>query len=181
MLTGLFFYDIFFVFKTDVMLTVAKSIDAPIKLLFPNDWSADPPKFSLLGLGDIVIPGIFMAMCLRWDVIRALNVSHMNALSDRGDGDEVLKILRRTNVTAPKSYFLGCVVGYLLAIITTVVIMILFDHGQPALLYLVPACLGSTLIISLINGEFKKLWEYSEEHMVNDPEEEEDENDKKAK
>ena len=73
MLTGLFFYDIFFVFKTDVMLTVAKSVDAPIKLLFPTDWSADPPKFSLLGLGDIVIPGIFMAMCLRYDVIRALN------------------------------------------------------------------------------------------------------------
>ena len=62
MLTALFFYDIFFVFGTDVMLTVAKSIDAPIKILFPTDWSAEPPKFSLLGLGDIVIPGIFMAM-----------------------------------------------------------------------------------------------------------------------
>lgn len=39
MLTALFFYDIFFVFGTDVMLTVAKSIDAPIKLLFPTDWT----------------------------------------------------------------------------------------------------------------------------------------------
>lgn len=28
----LFFYDIFFVFGTDVMVTVAKNIDAPIKL-----------------------------------------------------------------------------------------------------------------------------------------------------
>lgn len=35
MLLGLlFFYDVFFVFGTDVMLTVAKSIDAPIKVLF---------------------------------------------------------------------------------------------------------------------------------------------------
>jgi len=32
LLTLLFFYDIFFVFGTDVMLTVAKGIDAPIKL-----------------------------------------------------------------------------------------------------------------------------------------------------
>jgi minor histocompatibility antigen H13 len=32
LLTLLFFYDIFFVFGTDVMVTVAKSIDAPIKL-----------------------------------------------------------------------------------------------------------------------------------------------------
>ena len=159
MLTGLFFYDIFFVFKTDVMLTVAKSIDAPIKLLFPNDWSADPPKFSLLGLGDIVIPGIFMSMCLRWDVIRALKASSVNALASEGDRDDaILKKLYRSYQTCPKSYYLGCVVGYLLAIITTVVVMILFDHGQPALLYLVPACLGSTTLIALCNGEFKKLW-----------------------
>ena len=55
----LFFYDIFFVFGTDVMLTVAKGINAPIKLLFPKDYSnPDKPQFSLLGLGDIVIPGI---------------------------------------------------------------------------------------------------------------------------
>jgi minor histocompatibility antigen H13 len=32
LLALLFFYDIFFVFGTDVMLTVAKGIDAPIKL-----------------------------------------------------------------------------------------------------------------------------------------------------
>jgi minor histocompatibility antigen H13 len=181
MLSGLFFYDIFFVFKTDVMLTVAKSIDAPIKLLFPNDWSADPPKFSLLGLGDIVIPGIFMAMCLRWDVIRALKASAVNDLADQGDLDEVPKKLYRSYMMSPKSYYLGTVIGYLLAIITTVVIMILFDHGQPALLYLVPACLGSTTLIALCNGEWKKLWEYSEEILVDDPEEEEAEDDKKTK
>lgn len=32
LLSLLFFYDIFFVFGTDVMLTVAQGIDAPIKL-----------------------------------------------------------------------------------------------------------------------------------------------------
>jgi len=70
LLVLLFFYDIFFVFGTDVMLTVAKNIDAPIKLLFPRDWSVEEPKFSLLGLGDIVLPGLFIAMCLRYDVLR---------------------------------------------------------------------------------------------------------------
>ena len=67
------------------MLTVAKSIDAPIKILFPTDWSADPAKFSLLGLGDIVIPGIFMAMCLRYDILRSLNKTKVNNLSEGGD------------------------------------------------------------------------------------------------
>lgn len=95
MLTALFFYDIFFVFGTDVMLTVAKSIDAPIKILFPTDYSVDPPKFSLLGLGDIVIPGIFMAMCLRYDILRSLNVNNVNKLSEAGKADEVLDMLKR--------------------------------------------------------------------------------------
>ena len=36
LLVGLFFYDIFWVFGTDVMVTVAKSFDGPIKLLFPR-------------------------------------------------------------------------------------------------------------------------------------------------
>ena len=36
LLGGLFFYDIFWVFGTDVMVTVAKSFEAPIKLVFPK-------------------------------------------------------------------------------------------------------------------------------------------------
>jgi minor histocompatibility antigen H13 len=36
LLCGLFVYDIFWVFCTPVMVAVAKSFDAPIKLLFPR-------------------------------------------------------------------------------------------------------------------------------------------------
>lgn len=71
----LFFYDIFFVFGTDVMLTVAKSIDAPIKLLFPKNWATTPPEFSLLGLGDIVLPGVFIGLCLRYDILKHCNIA----------------------------------------------------------------------------------------------------------
>ncbi|RYR06134.1 hypothetical protein Ahy_B06g085927 isoform A [Arachis hypogaea] len=53
--TGLFVYDIFWVFLAPVMVSVAKSFDAPIKLLSPTADSTRP--FSMLGLGDIVIPG----------------------------------------------------------------------------------------------------------------------------
>ena len=66
-MSGLFFYDIFWVFGTDklltgdsVMVTVAKSLDAPIKLLFPKTLAAEKLEFSILGLGDIVIPGILV-------------------------------------------------------------------------------------------------------------------------
>lgn len=57
LLSGLFFYDIFWVFRTDVMVTVAKSFDAPIKVVFPKDIFAETFQFTMLGLGDIVIPG----------------------------------------------------------------------------------------------------------------------------
>lgn len=60
MLVGLFLYDIFWVFGTEVMVTVATSFDAPIKLLFKRTHATvdTDAQFSLLGLGDIVIPGV---------------------------------------------------------------------------------------------------------------------------
>ncbi len=73
LLSGLFIYDIFWVFGTNgkslffliysnyflcvilVMITVAKSFDAPIKLLFPQDLIENgllaANKFAMLGLG----------------------------------------------------------------------------------------------------------------------------------
>ena len=66
LLGGLFFYDIFWVFGTkwffndSVMASVAESFEGPIKLLFPLDFLANgfsASDFSLLGLGDIVLPG----------------------------------------------------------------------------------------------------------------------------
>ena len=41
------------------MVTVAKSFDAPIKLLFPRALATTDTDavFSMLGLGDIVLPG----------------------------------------------------------------------------------------------------------------------------
>lgn len=146
LLVFLFFYDIFFVFGTDVMLTVAKSIDAPIKLLFPKNLHADPPEFSLLGLGDIVIPGIFIALCLRYDVLRTVDVAKLKDLVRKNQSEEVVKLLSKQASLAPRPYFTGAIIGYLVAIVTTVVVMLIFDHGQPALLYLVPGVLSSVVI-----------------------------------
>ena len=44
------------------MVTVATKLDVPIKLVFEG-----PTRASMLGLGDIVLPGIFIALCLRFD------------------------------------------------------------------------------------------------------------------
>merc|ERR1712071_673566 len=45
--------------------------EAPIKLVFPQDFlekGLDADNFAMLGLGDIVIPGIFIALLLRFDI-----------------------------------------------------------------------------------------------------------------
>lgn len=52
-LPGLFFYDIFWVFFTPVMVAVAKSFDAPIKLLFPRELVDGAMQVSGVGWGGV--------------------------------------------------------------------------------------------------------------------------------
>ncbi|CAM6005291.1 unnamed protein product [Sphagnum balticum] len=70
LLWALFFYDIFWVYGTDVMVTVAKNLDIPIKILFPYLNAEGEFKTSMVGLGDIVIPGVFVSLCLKLDIHR---------------------------------------------------------------------------------------------------------------
>ncbi|XP_045483268.1 minor histocompatibility antigen H13 [Harmonia axyridis] len=138
LLCGLFFYDIFWVFGTDVMVTVAKSFEAPIKLVFPQDllsngFSAN--NFAMLGLGDIVIPGIFIALLLRFD--------H--------------SLKRKT-----KTYFHATCFAYFVGLMATIFVMHIFKHAQPALLYLVPACLGTPILLAIVKGDLKTLFKYED-------------------
>ena len=58
--------------------------------------------------------------------------------------------------------------------------MLIFDHGQPALLYLVPGCILSVIGLSVYQGEFGKLWDFSEDDYITRPSEDDDD-DKKDK
>ncbi|KAL1315059.1 hypothetical protein HN51_041849 [Arachis hypogaea] len=141
LLTGLFVYDIFWVFFTPVMVSVAKSFDAPIKLLFPTADSTRP--FSMLGLGDIVIPGIFIALALRFDVSRGKQPQYF------------------------KSSFLGYTIGLAL----TIFVMNWFQAAQPALLYIVPAVIGSLAVHCIWNADVKQLLEFDESKIANSSQE----------
>jgi len=151
LLVGLFFYDIFWVFGTEVMVTVAKNLDGPIKILFPRSLTPDPItnkiNLSLLGLGDIVIPGFFLALLLRFDANNA----------------KVPVYPTDFHAKFPKPYFHSCLIAYILGLGTTLYVMIVFEAAQPALLYLVPACLGSSMLCAVMRGEVALLFAYSEE------------------
>jgi len=136
MLSGLFVYDVFWVFGTEVMVSVAKGLNAPIKIMFPKAVGVKPLPCSMLGLGDIVVPGIFVAMMLKFDSKQGLS---------------------------SQPYFYAQMVAYELGLAITVGIMHFFDAAQPALLYLVPACIGAAALTALCRGEFTTLLNYSEE------------------
>lgn len=211
-LSGLFFYDIWAVFFTPLMVTVAKNLDQPIKLLFPRPdepgAEGKPPvkSYSMLGLGDIVLPGLMIGLALRFDL-------HMYYLKkqktvtkidkDGKSGEEVSKAdyhnvtghwgsrmwtfgLEKSSLPAsletaafPKPYFIASLVGYVAGMIATLVVMSVWQHAQPALLYLVPGVLISIWTTALVRGEVKQMWTYTE--VVNGEAVEEDEKDDKKK
>merc|ERR1712196_497813 len=133
---------------------------APIKLLFVRGWDQPVEKqFSLLGLGDIVIPAFFIALLLRWDQRRSL--------AARTNGKCVL---RRTRPSAnvshkDKIYFHAVFVAYVAALGTTVFSMLVMNAAQPALLYIVPFIVGASFLTAWARGEIKEWWELDEKSM----------------
>ena len=147
LLAGLFVYDIFWVFGTDVMVSVAKSFDAPVKLLFPRNVIASPNAgFSMLGLGDIVIPGVLIALCLKFD-------HHLVA-------EKKLRAGRTP-------YFTTALVFYVVGLVTTMAVMHVFKAAQPALLYLSPAGILSVLLTALVRGEIAAVFAFTTEPEKN--------------
>lgn len=146
LLAGLFVYDIFWVFGTDVMVSVAKNFDVPVKLLFPRNVLSYPfDKFSMLGLGDIVIPGTMIALSLKFD-------AHNHKLKGAKKG-----------IPMATPYFTTSLVFYTLGLIITMAIMHTFKAAQPALLYLSPAGIISVLLVAIVRGELKELFAFSTE------------------
>lgn len=186
LLSLLFFYDIFWVFYTPVMVSVAKNIEGPVKLMFPKlqdaidkikkekpdeyaDKAYDPREFNMIGLGDIVIPGVYVALMLRFDIYL-----YKKAKKD---------ITKFGFSFGNMKYFIVTFVFYNLGIIITLCSMYFFNHAQPALLYLVPCTLFSSTLLSFANKDFKLLWKFNEEKIDkeedDDDEDEEDEKDDK--
>ncbi|RMD43084.1 hypothetical protein DV735_g2023, partial [Chaetothyriales sp. CBS 134920] len=209
-LGALFVYDIYFVFFTPMMVTVATKLDVPIKLLFPQpDGCVLPPSGSaedsaviqayreclakkramaMLGLGDIVVPGMMIAFALRFDLFlhyhqRARKSTTETVPSPSNGKAEIVKTEYRSATGAwgerfwtaktawsdrlraksfRKRYFYATLVGYVGGLVVTLVALQVMQHGQPALLYLVPGVLGMFWGTALVTGELKTLWNYSE-------------------
>ena len=207
-LAALFFYDIYFVFYTPMMVSVATNLDVPIKLLFPRpaEEGETIKKMAMLGLGDVVLPGIMIGLALRFDLwMHYLKKQTSEPSSARAkdekteqiedsDNDIVHKEHYRTVTghwgnwfwtsswsgrsratksqstaskdaivpTFRKPYFYAAITGYIVGMCATLGIMQVYQHAQPALLYLVPGVLGSLWLTGSVRGELHHMIAFSE-------------------
>ncbi|KAK8587996.1 hypothetical protein V6N13_086954 [Hibiscus sabdariffa] len=138
-----FFYDIFWVFVSkwlfheSVMIVVArgdKSGEDGIPMLLKIPRMYDPwGGYSVIGFGDIILPGLLVAFSLRYD------------------------LLTKTPLRA--GYFIWAMTAYGLGLLVTYVALNMMDgHGQPALLYIVPFTLGTFITLGKKRGDLKTLW-----------------------
>lgn len=135
----LFLYDIFWVFGTPVMLSVASQIRGPVLLQFPQTLFGDHEKKSMLGLGDIVVPGLFISQTLIFSQ----------------------KCVKRGNL-----YFFVSLVAYVCGLCMTMAVMTVFKHGQPALLYIVPWLLISFTVAVQVCGDGQAALKFSSSDFI---------------
>ncbi|XP_047337653.1 signal peptide peptidase-like 2 [Impatiens glandulifera] len=147
LLSCAFIYDIFWVFASkwwfdeSVMIVVArgdKSGEDGIPMLLKIPRMFDPwGGYSIIGFGDIILPGLLITFSLRYDWLSKKNL--------------------RTG------YFIWAIVAYGLGLLVTYIALNMMDgHGQPALLYIVPFTLGTFLTLGRKRGDLKDLWSRGE-------------------
>lgn len=174
LLSGLLLYDVFwvffsqYVFNANVMVKVAtRPADNPVgamarrlhlgsghmpprlslpgKLVFPSTHNTG--HFSMLGLGDIVMPGLLLCFVMRYD---AYKKAQANKMAEAG-------------IPLPSnwhriSYFHCSLLGYFLGLLTATISSEVFKAAQPALLYLVPFTLLPLFLMAWLKGDLKTMW-----------------------
>jgi signal peptide peptidase-like protein 2B len=189
-----FFYDIFFVFVTplltkhgeSIMVNVATSggppkadpswcekyphdVDCkggdPLPMLFSVPRIGDyQGGSSMLGLGDIVLPGLLLSFASRYDESKRL----MGMISG-GSGRVVMNSACQASPRCflcswctcciGTGYFGPVMVAYAVGLAMANIAVYVMEMGQPALLYLVPCCLGTMVYMGKKAGELSDLWD----------------------
>ncbi|CAN8306497.1 unnamed protein product [Cochlearia groenlandica] len=165
LLSCAFMYDIFWVFVSkwwfheSVMIVVArgdKSGEDGIPMLLKIPRMFDPwGGYSIIGFGDIILPGLLVTFALRYDWLankRLKSGYFLGTMSAYGLGmfPQIGKKQRR------KLQKLTQVLTGLL--ITYIALNLMDGHGQPALLYIVPFILGTLIALGHKRGDLKTLW-----------------------
>eukprot|EP00262_Sarcandra_glabra_P000310 TRINITY_DN10370_c0_g1_i1.p1 TRINITY_DN10370_c0_g1~~TRINITY_DN10370_c0_g1_i1.p1 ORF type:complete len:373 (+),score=41.85 TRINITY_DN10370_c0_g1_i1:310-1428(+) len=129
---------------------ITKKLELPVKLVIPRNLmgglvpGSSGVDFMMLGLGDMAIPGMLLALVLCFDHRRSRDSgsSPMDTSSSKGH-----------------KYIWYALPGYAIGLVTALSAGILTHSPQPALLYLVPSTLGPVIFLSWTRKELMELWD----------------------
>ncbi|KAI8331270.1 peptidase A22B, signal peptide peptidase, partial [Choanephora cucurbitarum] len=150
LLIGMLAYDLFWVFGTDAMVEISKSLkDAPTSVVWPKIVRSELLEklikkdhfFTMFGLGEIIIPGIFIAYCLRFDRHNA----HKKGLTE-----------------FPKPYFLAALGAYALGAGGSIYsVHFTSQPQQSAFVFVTPALILSTILVAMHRRELNYITDCS--------------------
>jgi len=136
LLIGLCLYDGLWAVATNVLPTVMREMDLPIKMMFPHMqgdvWTTD---YALLGLGDVIMPGLVVAMAYRLDYFMAC---------------------KKERKGAPK-YFIYGLIGYLVGLFGSLLV------PWTGLLCILPSLSIWLSLAALSNHDLKSFQTYKED------------------
>lgn len=209
LLALVFFYDIFYVFLspyifgTSVMVDVAtggvtsgealfcykypsdyrcSGSGAPLPMMLVFPWILDyRGGFSMIGLGDIVLPGLLISFAARYDgakfLTRKVSETSSSGTSNsttNGEGRATASDMEYDPTVTrkqafvngvkdffkslKKGYFGPMMVAYAIGLSAAYAAVYGMKMGQPALLYIVPACLGMMFILGVKKRQLSDLW-----------------------
>ncbi|XP_015070927.1 signal peptide peptidase-like 1 [Solanum pennellii] len=136
---------------------ITKKLELPVKIVFPRNLLGGvvpgyaAVDFMMLGLGDMAIPSMLLALVLCFDHRKSKD---SGSIMDMPPPKE--------DISSPKGFYIWyALAGYSLGLVTALAAGILTHSPQPALLYLVPSTLGPIIVISWMRKELAELWEGS--------------------
>ncbi|GLJ42284.1 hypothetical protein SUGI_0875230 [Cryptomeria japonica] len=129
--------------------SITKKLELPVKLVFPRNLLGGmvpgntAVEFMMLGLGDMAIPGMLLALVLCFDHRKNRDISSvMEGPFMKG-----------------RKYIWYALSGYAAGLIAALAAGVLTHSPQPALLYLVPSTLGPVIFVSWVRSELNELWD----------------------
>jgi len=125
-------------------------LSLPGKLVFPNFEAreSERERYSMLGLGDIVMPGLLLCFVLRYDNYKKKKLEDDPCPPNPGKTQLIYKV----------RYFHCTLIGYFIGLVTATVASEMNRSAQPALLYLVPFTLLPLITMAYIKGDLKQMW-----------------------
>ena len=103
----------------------------------------------------------FIAMMLRYDFLKSVTQSH-----DTFTIENFEKLKDTLNFT--KAYFYTSFIGYSMGLLATIMIYRIFNSAQPALLYINPFMLITTMLMAFLWRNLKSLFRFDEDKFIED-------------